>query len=174
MVDGAREVQWLQRTAGEPFTRRASENADNERMSPNRRTVRPDELASIRQRALAYLVDLLLVGGGVFAIVRNRERSSANQTTAFVVLGTVLGTLYHVLLEGSGGRTVGKAVVGIRVVRDDGSNCTHRAAVVRTVFRFVDALPVAYLAGLLSILLTERRQRLGDAAAKTVVVRTDE
>lgn len=143
-------------------------------MSQNRRTVRPDKPASIRQRALAYFVDLCLVGGGVFAVVRNRKRSSANSAPAFVVLGTVGGTLYHVLLEGSNGRTVGKSVVGIEVVCDDGSKCTYRAAVVRTVLRFVDALPVAYLVGLLGVLLTERRQRLGDVAAETVVVRTDE
>lgn len=143
-------------------------------MSSKERRVRRDELASVRQRVLAFLIDLCLVGGGVFAVVRDRDRSFATSAAAFVALGTVTGTLYHVLLEGYSGRTVGKAAVGIAVVSDDGSKCSYRAAAIRTGLRFVDALPAAYLVGLLGILLTEQRQRLGDLAANTVVVRTDE
>lgn len=103
-----------------------------------------------------------------------RARPFANSVATFVVLGTVAGTLYYIVLEGIGGQTVGKAIVGIAVVSDDGSRCTYRAATVRTVLRVVDALPAAYLVGLLGIRLTVRRQRLGDVAANTVVVRTGE
>lgn len=143
-------------------------------MSSTERRGGCDGLATVRQRVLAYLIDLCLVGGGVFAVVRARARPFVNSVATFVALGTVAGTLYHVLLEGTGGRTVGKAVVGIAVVADDGSRCSYRAATVRTVLRFVDALPAAYLVGLLGISLTDRRQRLGDVAANTVVVRTGE
>lgn len=132
------------------------------------------EPASGRRRALAYLSDLCLVGGGVLAAVRRREGSLAGAAVAFVGLATAVGTVYHVLLEGLFGQTVGKAAVGIAVVRDDGSDCTVRSAAVRTALRVVDALPVGYLLGLLCIAVTERRQRLGDLAAGTVVVRTDE
>lgn len=141
-------------------------------MTVDRTNPRLVELASVRRRVLAYLLDLCLVGGGVIAVVRDRERSLAGEVLSSLVVGTVAGTLYHVVLEGAGGRTVDKAALGIAVVREDGTDCTIRAAAVRTALRIVDALPVAYRLGLLSIAPSERRQRLGDRAANTVVIRT--
>lgn len=132
------------------------------------------EPAGVWPRLLAYFVDFTFVGGGVFSIVNRSERSVPVRALAVGLLGTVGGLLYHLLLEGSFGRTVGKAVVGVAVVGEDGSRCTYRAAAVRTALRFVDWFPVAYLVGILSIRLTERRQRVGDVAANTVVVRTRE
>jgi uncharacterized RDD family membrane protein YckC len=78
-----------------------------------------------------------------------------------------LGTVYHALLEGFLGRTV-----GIAVVCEDGGPCALRAAAVRTLGRFLDWLPAAYLVGAASVLLTDRGQRLGDVLASTVVIRT--
>lgn len=141
-------------------------------MQPDARTDGGGEAATARRRAVAYLVDLVLAGGLALAAVDRSERSPAGRALAFVLSATAGGTLYHVLLEGSRGRTVGKRVVGIEVVREDGSDCGYRAAAVRTALRVADALPAGYLVGLLCLRLTERRQRLGDVAAGTVVVRT--
>lgn len=129
------------------------------------------EPAGVPARALAYLVDFPFVGGGALAAGNRSEGSFSARAFAFGLLGTVGGLLYHVLLEGRFGRTVGRAVVGIAVVGEDGSSCTYRAAAVRTALRLVDWLPVAYLVGALSIRLTERRQRVGDVVANAVVVR---
>lgn len=127
--------------------------------------------AGVGRRGLAYLVDLGLLGGAL-VVATSEDRPPLDRALTVGVLGVVVGTVYHVLLEGLLGRTVGKAAVGIAVVREDGGPCTLRAATVRTLGRFVDGLPVAYLVGIASILLTERRQRLGDILASTVVVRT--
>ncbi len=130
------------------------------------------EVASVRRRVFAYLVDLVLVGGGVYAVAARRDRSVAVRALAFGLLATVVGSAYHVVLEGRGGQTVGKRVAGIAVVGGDGSRCNYAAAASRTALRFVDALPFAYLVGFLSISLTGRRQRIGDLVANTVVVRS--
>ena len=53
----------------------------------------------------------------------------------------------------------------------DGTPCDRRAAVIRTLFRFIDAFPGIYLLGGLAIVGTKRRQRLGDQAAGTSVYR---
>jgi uncharacterized RDD family membrane protein YckC len=66
--------------------------------------------------------------------------------------------------------TLGKKMVGIRVVREDGEHLTVAAAVVRNVVRLVDAL-VFYLVGFLFAIVSPRGQRLGDRVAGTVVVR---
>lgn len=126
--------------------------------------------AGLRRRAAAYLLDLSLVGGPVLAVAVRLGRSPRETALRAAVLATVAGTLYHVVLEGATGRTVGKAAAGIAVVGGNGSAPTYRAAAIRTALRLLDWLPAGYLAGLLAIRLTERRQRLGDLVANTVVV----
>lgn len=134
----------------------------------------PDALATTRQRVLAYLADLVVVGGGVVAVAHRLGRSLRERALVAGILGLVVANLYHVVLEGHWGRTVGKRIAGIRVTMDDGSLPTVRAATIRTLARFVDWLPAGYLVGFVAMALTAHRQRLGDVAADTVVVRDAE
>lgn len=128
---------------------------------------------AIRRRVLAYLADAVAVVGCVAAFQRVRKRSPTRGVVSTLAITGVLAFPYHILLEGAVGQTLGKRLVGIRVTAEDGAPCSYQSAAIRTVFRFVDWLPVAYIAGLASIALTERHQRLGDVAAGTIVVRTD-
>jgi uncharacterized RDD family membrane protein YckC len=81
---------------------------------------------------------------------------------------------YFVFSEmASGGRSLGKRVAGLRVVRDGGLPITFRASAVRNLLRIVDYLPTSYLVGLTSIVVSPEGKRLGDMAAGTLVVRLD-
>lgn len=131
------------------------------------------ETATVRERVAAYLADAVVVGGAVVGVAGRLGESRRERVRLVSLLGLAVANLYHLVLEGTGGQTVGKRVVGIAVVAEDGGRCSYAAAGIRTAFRFVDWLPAGYLLGFLSIALTERRQRLGDLAADTVVVRTD-
>ncbi|NNJ27297.1 RDD family protein [Alienimonas chondri] len=89
-----------------------------------------------------------------------------------------------------GGRTIGKAAFGLRVVRTDGGPLTFWPALVRNLLRFADALPLLftdpphimsstlmpavplYGLGALCWTLSPRGQRIGDLFAGTVVIRT--
>jgi hypothetical protein len=84
----------------------------------------------------------------------------------------MLGVAYHFICEAHNGQTIGKRQYGLRVVSADGGQASARAIAIRTVLRFVDALPTCYLSGLVSMLRTgaARRQRIGDVAAQTMVV----
>lgn len=86
---------------------------------------------------------------------------------------TIIPSVYFILMEAVQGATVGKMVLGIRVVRLDGSDMSWGQAIVRNLLRLVDQLPTAipYLLGAVLILNSSRRQRLGDRLAGTVVVR---
>lgn len=131
-------------------------------------------LATTGRRIAAYVVDALVLGPPLVAVAAvafdtRRERLRRGGTLALVV-----ANLYHVVLEGSSGVTPGKRALGIEVVREDGEPCGYRAATVRTLARFVDFLPAAYLAALVSMGLTERRQRLGDLLGGTVVLQEGE
>ncbi len=77
---------------------------------------------------------------------------------------------YYVIAEGCFGTTVGKRLLGMRIVRvSDGQRCGVLAAVVRTVMRLVDYVFLS-LPGLIAITSSSHRQRYGDRAAKTMVV----
>jgi uncharacterized RDD family membrane protein YckC len=69
------------------------------------------------------------------------------------------------------GRTPGKRLNGLRVVRESGAPVTFATSAVRNVLRLIDILPGTYLVGIAAILATGRNQRLGDLAAGTLVVR---
>ena len=74
------------------------------------------------------------------------------------------------LAEALFARTLGKAIFGLRVANLDGSRVTARAAVVRNILRIVD-LTLA-LFPLVMVFFSPLRQRLGDVAAGTLVVRS--
>ena len=82
----------------------------------------------------------------------------------------VVGFAYFVIMEGSRGQTVGKMVLGIKVVKEDGSPCDVHAALIRNALRIVDGIMV-YLVGVILIATSATKQRLGDRVAKTVVVK---
>jgi len=81
--------------------------------------------------------------------------------------------IYFVLLEGpvGKGQTLGKRLMKIKVVANDGKVPGYGQSVVRNVLRIIDMLPAMYLIGAVLIFLTEKDQRLGDLAAKTRVVK---
>jgi len=148
--------------------------------------------APIWRRALAVGVDYLLVLGGAGAIV-SAVAPSVNEAMQQVVdqilagqrvvmdwrpmlllqavrLGVIL--VYFTLAEGLRGRTVGKALLGIEVRSLEGTRAAFWQAAVRNVLRPIDELPMLYLLGLALIVSGPRPQRLGDRAARTLVVRT--
>lgn len=78
--------------------------------------------------------------------------------------------VYFFPLEWAWGQTLGKRLVGIRVVGPDGRPPGAWRAFVRTAARLVDSILCMGIFGLLSILATPRRQRVGDLLAGTTVV----
>ena len=140
------------------------------------------ENAGIALRFVAVLLDAVIVllpltivvglmtGGGY-------SESGAGYANAGVDVGgnafwllLALGVGYYVVSEATTGMTVGKGIVGIRVVGEDGRHVTIGAALVRNLVRIVDAL-FFYLVGFVFAAMSPRQQRLGDRAAHTVVVR---
>jgi uncharacterized RDD family membrane protein YckC len=86
----------------------------------------------------------------------------------WVWLALALG--YYILCEALTCRTLGKRLVGIRVVDEEGDAIDLAGAVIRNLLRLVDGL-FFYLVGALFAFSSPRGQRLGDRAAHTVVVR---
>ena len=79
---------------------------------------------------------------------------------------------YYLLLEGLLSRTPGKLLTGLVVVQFDGRRCSWRQALIRTAFRVLEVNPalLGAIPAALSIILSRHHQRLGDKAARTIVV----
>ena len=137
--------------------------------------------ASLGDRALAQLVDAL-VGFGVFFLVGRLIGArfggatgsgfelSGGPAIAALAIVTAVMVAYFVGAETLLGATFGKLVAGIRVRSTDGGPIRPRAALVRNVLRLIDGIAL-YLVGVIAVLLSRRKQRLGDLAARTVVIR---
>ncbi|MFC6614263.1 RDD family protein [Halopenitus salinus] len=125
----------------------------------------------ILHRILAFFIDGILVGllwGGVVFV------GSALGDIAFLVLallGAVAILIYVFLLEGLYGYTPGKYLLGLVVVKSDGSNCTIGASILRNLLWIVDSLPTANIVAMVLILFTDDNQRVGDLVADTIVVK---
>lgn len=88
-----------------------------------------------------------------------------------IVAAFVVYSAYFAIFESIwAGQTPGKRLVGLRAIDVSGRPLTVYAAIVRNVLRLVDQLPGFYAIAIVSVLLSERQQRLGDLAAGTVVV----
>lgn len=94
----------------------------------------------------------------------------ANITGIPFVLYLITYLAYFAVFEKVLGGTPGKLATNLRVVGEDGQPLTWTQAIVRTVLRLVDGLPVLYLLGFIIVAATAKHQRLGDMAARTVVV----
>jgi uncharacterized RDD family membrane protein YckC len=127
------------------------------------------------RRILATIVDGLIFGAlyGVMALLFGVLFGGTNGSMQALpgVLCAVIVVLYYILLEGYLGQTVGKMLLGIKVVREDNGEVPGLGrATIRTVLRLVDGL-FDYLVAFITVQITGKNQRLGDMAAHTLVVR---
>jgi uncharacterized RDD family membrane protein YckC len=138
-------------------------------------------IARMPTRALACAIDMILQGVVLTVLVSllagfllggQSSEALAIALIFIVVLLVVIG--YRVVMETlTRGRTIGKMVLGLKVVRDDGSSIRFRHALVRTLmWFFVDFAPwFAASPGIVASLMNKQGKRIGDMVAGTVVIR---
>jgi uncharacterized RDD family membrane protein YckC len=124
--------------------------------------------------ALLVVAFAVLVAAGVLDLndpLLNRGFSLDRTVPSWMyVLSYGLVFVYYTLLEALTGSSLGKLAFGMRVTMDDGSRPTGLAVVVRNVLRIPEVL-VWYIPAGISCLVSAKNKRLGDLAARTVVVR---
>jgi len=132
--------------------------------------------ASLGQRGIALLIDSFLIGivmMGLFTVVLAGALSSGNAgIVALLPVIGIAGSLYWVVFEGLWGTTIGKKVIGLRVVDEQGNVPGIVKSLIRNVLRIVDALPTLYIIGMLLVYTNDDNQRLGDMIGDTYVVRS--
>jgi uncharacterized membrane protein SpoIIM required for sporulation/uncharacterized RDD family membrane protein YckC len=145
-------------------------------------------IAGVGSRASAALIDylfcffiliVLTVGAGYIGLHFGAKKLTDNSGAWIIaVLGIfqfALLWLYYVLFEAlADGRTPGKRIMRLRVVRDGGLAINFEASAIRNLVRIVDLQPVLlYAVGMLTMIINSRGKRLGDIAAGTIVVKED-
>jgi uncharacterized RDD family membrane protein YckC len=109
---------------------------------------------------IALTILLAVSGGGGWAVA------------VWAILSFLVIFGYDVAFEVlNWGRTPGKQLNGLRVVRISGHPVNFMTSAIRNVIRPIDFLPGGYLLGATFILATSKNQRLGDIVAGTLVVR---
>ena len=136
-------------------------------------------LAKLPSRAVGFIIDAIiqvLLFVGLIAILAATSGVADQALTAalfvagvamiFVGLPATVETLSH-------GRSLGKIVMGLRVVRDDGGPIRFRHALIRALAgAFIDLWGLGWLGvGLVTSLASARGKRVGDYLAGTVVMR---
>ncbi len=129
--------------------------------------------AHLGERMLAYIIDSFIIG--VYTILMilllaSLDIDFADMWALYLVLG-LPAFLYYVLLETfMDGKTVGKSLVHIRVVKLDGSKPNFSSYFVRWILRILDVVISSGGVAVLTILLRGQGQRVGDIAAGTTVI----
>jgi uncharacterized RDD family membrane protein YckC len=144
----------------------------------------PLQYKSVGVRFVAILIDSIIISiiGSIVTLPLPMTAVSINQQTQATTIPTtywialiielVITFLYFTVLEGRYGQTVGKMALKLKVLKEDGLPISYRDAAIRTILRVVDVIPfiVPYLLGAILIWSSDKKQRLGDRIAHTVVV----
>ena len=139
------------------------------------------ELASLYARALAFLLDILILAISYLLFVTllitfARAMGDSPWEQGVIIFVILLPFLlffgYNIFFEiRKSGQTPGKKAFGIKVVRLDGKDPDWSDAALRTTLQLVDTFFSGGLVGALLIQISPNKRRLGDMAAHTAVIR---
>lgn len=129
--------------------------------------VPPFEVQGAVVRTFAFLVDILVVLTAVLVIYYILGIPINKDSDSIRVVYPVVFFLYMLLMEGESGQTIGKKFFNIKVVALDGSPLSFGGVFIRNIIGIFERS----LIGVIVICLNKRKQRLGDMAAKSLVVR---
>lgn len=126
------------------------------------------------RRWLAALLDLVFIAAALVALVYGGVYVFGAKAFAPAVYGWLaLAVAYFPIAEGICGSTLGKFAAGVSVIDDLGRPPGLGKAVIRTFVRLVEANPLfGGLPAAAAVAVSRNRQRFGDVASETYVVRT--
>ncbi|WP_273567582.1 RDD family protein [Maribacter halichondriae] len=129
--------------------------------------------AHLGDRMLAYIIDSFIILVYTILIIwllLSLDIDFSDMWALYLLLG-LPAFLYYVLLETfMDGKTVGKSLLHIRVVKIDGSKPNFSSYFVRWILRIIDVVLTSGGVAVLTILIRGKGQRVGDIAAGTTVI----
>jgi len=140
--------------------------------------------AGLGSRAAAFIIDqiillivniLIIIGllfmiNGTFMDFFSANMPSYLVAAAIILIFIIRWGYFFAFEYFSGGSTLGKKMLGIRVIQENGHSITLLSSLIRNLLRIIDSLPMNYLVGMLMIFFHTKHKRLGDLVAGTIVV----
>jgi uncharacterized RDD family membrane protein YckC len=126
--------------------------------------------ASFFAGILFVILLVIAAGGHVSPLVMAKLQPLTFVSFVLALLGSVA---YHAICEGISGRSLGKAVLSMVVVQEDGGPCRLGSALIRSLAYLVDALFFGAV-GYFAMQRTPQEQRYGDEWAHTIVCKRSE
>lgn len=122
------------------------------------------ELADVGQRFIAIAIDSILLGMVTGALTLGSESFWGS------VVGFIIGAAYQAyFLSHSNGQTLGKMLMGVRVVRLDGAPLTGTDGVIRYIGYYINS--VIMMLGWFWALIDSRHQGFHDKLVNTIVIK---
>lgn len=135
------------------------------------------ETAGFLWRFIAWLIDTSIIGSFFFAVIylfsssQSLYGSEMKMTILFFIL-FLIKYFYSLLIEiFTNGQSIGKKMVGIVVIKLNGNALLTNDYLIRWAYRMVDFGMSFFSIGTITILMSEKNQRLGDMIANTTVVK---
>ena len=145
------------------------------------------EIASVIQRIAAYVIDTVILGVYLFIVLMAIQLDDffvnfGTWSFFMLLLAKMPWILYQPVMEYlTGGQTIGKMALGIRVVRLNGERVGWREVMTRWLLRgdflwisasyFILLIPCWNIFDTFIISLSNRQQRIGDALADTIIIK---
>jgi uncharacterized RDD family membrane protein YckC len=134
-------------------------------------------IAGFNERFLAYLIDTLPF---VFlnyytltlAIKNGFITYSSSIETKWKIIWSIIFIIYETIFTSGGRRTIGKKILGLKVISKDGNNLSLSKAFIRAIGYFISSF--TFNIGYLLALTNSKRISLHDFLASSLVVKTKE
>jgi uncharacterized RDD family membrane protein YckC len=130
-------------------------------------------VASVGERIVAHFLDyLFFISYGIILLIINSLLPDHVDQLFFILLFALPVVFYDLVCELTmNGQNIGKRVMKLKVVMTDGTPPAFLNYFIRWVFRIVDNVLLFGSGSILAIILTGKGQRIGDIAARTMVIR---
>ncbi len=136
------------------------------------------ELGSLGDRIVGAIIDWLIIIAYVIVImatfVFGRSQGFSGSSQVILVLLALPAVFYDLASELLlNGQSLGKKVMGIKVISLSGEQPSFSQYLIRWIFRLIDFTFSSNMVGVIMVAATEKKQRLGDLIAGTVLVKTN-
>ena len=135
--------------------------------------------AGVLRRGIAFILDFLFLSifffpatylySGKWVMGPGEHLWGISDPICIVFL--IIIFVYFILMEAYAGWTMGKRLLGMRVVDIEGNKVGFSKSLIRNLLRLIDGLPAFNILGIILIATSPNGQRFGDRIAKTCVVR---
>lgn len=137
--------------------------------------VSEDDTRVTGRRVIQYIVDYVITGAVGSFILWILDRGSGAGHALLVLVGVALAAAWYFWYwvyrpYHAGGQSFGMQLLGLRIIGKDGGRASVGQLLIRGILLLADTFAWG-LVGLITMLCSRYRQRVGDHAARTLVVR---